>query len=77
MEVELGMWLEKAYKWLWSRVGGEQWTVIVRRAQKNYPLMFLLIFLMAGILLARVCKKYWQILIGFGVGIIIGHFFWW
>jgi len=69
------MWLEKLYECLWSRIGGEPWTNIVRRWQKNYPMMFMLIFLGAGILLVKLCKKYWwQIIIGFAIGMIVGHF---
>jgi len=69
--------LEKLYEWLWSRIGGEKWTIIIRRTQKNYPIIFMLIFLGAGILLVKVCRKcWWQALIGFGIGIIIGHFWW-
>jgi len=71
------MWLEKAYEWLWSRIGGEKWTSIIRRGQKNYPLLFMLVFFGAGILLVKFCKRcWWQIIIGFGIGLAVGHFWW-
>ena len=65
--------LEKLYRLLWSRVGGRPWTDIVRDDQKKSPL----IFLGLGILTGKTAGKYWwQILIGFLVGIFCGHFWW-
>lgn len=69
--------LEKLYKKLWSRAGGKPWTEIIREDQKYSPLLYLLIFLGLGILVARVAgKNWWQILIGFLAGILCGHFWW-
>ena len=69
--------LEKLYESIWRKVGGRPWTEIVRDDQKQSPLVFLLIFLCLGILVARVAGKYWwQILIGFLFGILCGHFWW-
>ena len=69
--------LEKLYRQLWSRVGGRPWTDIVRDEQKKSPLVFLLIFLGLGILTGKMARKYWwQILVGFLVGILCGHFWW-
>ena len=69
--------LEKLYRLLWSRVGGRPWTDIVRDDQKKSPLVFLLIFFGFGILTGKAAGKYWwQILIGFLVGILCGHFWW-
>jgi hypothetical protein len=69
--------LEKLYESIWRRVGGRPWTEIIRDDQKQSPLIFLIIFLGLGILLARVAAKYWwQILIGFLLGILCGHFWW-
>jgi len=68
------MWLEKLYELIWRRIGGEKWTTIIRREQKNYPLIFMLIFFGAGILLVKLCKTcWWQIIIGFGIGLAVGH----
>jgi uncharacterized membrane protein YjjP (DUF1212 family) len=73
----MGQWLEKLYKELWSRAGGKPWTEIIREDQKYSPLLYLLIFLGLGILLARLAgKNWWQILIGFLVGLLCGHFWW-
>ena len=73
----MGQWLEKLYKELWSRAVGKPWTEIIREDQKYSPLLYLLIFLGLGILLARLAgKNWWQILIGFLVGILCGHFWW-
>ena len=67
----------KLYEKLWHRVGGKPWTEIVREDQKNSPLIYLLIFLGLGILVARlVGKSWWQIMVGFLLGILCGHFWW-
>lgn len=73
----MGKLIEKLYEKLWGKVGGKPWTEIVREDQKNSPLLYLLIFLAFGILLARLTgKNWWPILLGFLVGIICGHFWW-
>jgi len=67
----------KLYENLWRKVGGKPWTEIVREDQKVSPLMYLLIFLGLGILVARLAgKNWWQILVGFLLGILCGHFWW-
>ena len=67
----------KLYEKLWRNVGGKPWTEIVREDQKVSPLMYLLIFLGLGILVARLAgKNWWQILVGFLLGILCGHFWW-
>jgi uncharacterized membrane protein YjjP (DUF1212 family) len=58
-------------------VGGKPWTEIVREDQRNSPLMYLLIFLALGILVAKLAgKNWWQMLVGFLLGILCGHFWW-
>ena len=47
------------YEKLWRKVGGKPWTEIVREDQKISPLIYLLIFLGLGILVARLAGKYW------------------
>ncbi|QYY58478.1 hypothetical protein [Dehalococcoides mccartyi] len=67
----------KLYEKLWRKVGGKPWTEIVREDQKASPLVYLLIFLGLGTLIARLAgKNWWQILVGFLLGIICGHFWW-
>ncbi|MBI4267180.1 MAG: hypothetical protein HY662_00160 [Chloroflexi bacterium] len=67
----------KLYEKLWRKVGGKPWTEIVREDQKASPLVYLLIFLGLGILVARLAgKNWWQTLVGFLLGIICGHFWW-
>ncbi|APH11885.1 hypothetical protein ASJ33_01310 [Dehalococcoides mccartyi] len=67
----------KLYEKLWRKVGGKPWTEIVREDQKASPLLYLLIFMGLGILVARLAgKNWWQILVGFLLGIICGHFWW-
>jgi predicted MFS family arabinose efflux permease len=69
--------LARIYEWIYTRIGGRPWTEIVREEQKRAPLLFLLIFLGLGILVAKLAGKYWwQILIGFILGILCGHFWW-
>lgn len=73
----MGSFFEKLYEKLWHQVGGKPWTEIVREDQKRSPLLYMLIFLGLGILVSKLASKYWwQILIGFILGIIIGHFWW-
>jgi hypothetical protein len=65
------------YKWVYTRVGGRPWTFIIRDEQKSEPLLFMLIFLGLGILVAILCRRYWwQLVLGFGAGILVGHFWW-
>ncbi len=67
----------KLYEKLWRKVGGKPWTEIVREDQRNSPLTYLLVFLGLGVMLARAASKnWWQILIGFLLGILAGHFWW-
>ena len=67
----------KLYEKLWRKVGGKPWTEIVREDQRNSPLTYLLIFLGLGILICRVAaKNWWQVIIGFLLGVLAGHFWW-
>ena len=67
----------KLYESLWHKVGGKPWTEIVREDQRNSPLMYLLIFLALGILVAKLAgKNWWQMLVGFLLGVLCGHFWW-
>ena len=69
--------ISKLYEKLWRKVSGKPWTEIVREDQKASPLLYLLIFLGLGILVARLAGKYWwQIVVGFLLGILGGHFWW-
>ncbi|MBA7694823.1 hypothetical protein ES703_103436 [subsurface metagenome] len=69
--------LAKIYEWIYTRVGGRPWTHIIRDEQKGAPLLFMLIFLGLGILVSKLAGKYWwQILLGFILGILVGHFWW-
>ena len=67
----------KLYEKLWRKVGSKPWTEIVREDQRNSPLTYLLIFLGLGILVCRVAaKNWWQIIVGFLLGVLAGHFWW-
>ena len=69
--------LEKFYEKLWHQVGGKPWTEIVREDQQRSPLLYMLIFLGLGILVSKLAGKYWwQLLLGFLLGVIVGHLFW-
>ena len=69
--------LERFYQFVWLRVGGRPWTHIIRDEQKSAPLLFLLIFLGLGILVARAAGRYWwQVVIGFLAGVLAGHIWW-
>jgi hypothetical protein len=45
--------IERWYKWLWTRIGGRPWTYIMRDNQRQYPLLWLLLFGGLGILLGH------------------------
>lgn len=69
--------LEKLYEKLWHRLGGRPWTEIVREDARQEPLLYLLIFMLGGLFLAIKARQYWwQILIGFMAGVIVGHLWW-
>ena len=69
--------LAKLYEWVWSRVGGRPFTYIIRDEQKKEPLLFILLFLGLGMLLVKIAgKNWWQLLLGFLVGILVGHLWW-
>ena len=73
----MSSYFEKLYEKLWHQVGGKPWTELVREDQKRTPLLYMLIFLGFGILVSKLAGKYWwQILIGFLLGILCGHFWW-
>lgn len=52
--------LEKLYKALWSRIGGQPWTYIARDSFKKHPIFWILGFLIGGTL----------------GGVVLGHIFW-
>jgi len=61
--------LERLYEKLWRRLGGRPWTEIVREDARHQPLLYLLLFLLAGVFLAlKARQNWWHILIGFGAG---------
>jgi hypothetical protein len=69
--------LEWLYEKLWRRLGGRPWTEVIREDARREPLLYLFLFLLAGVSLAMKAKQsWWQILIGFGVGLIVGHLWW-
>jgi len=71
----MGKLIGRLYKWLYTRVGGRAWTSIIREDQESNPLLYIAIFVMLGILVGRFCRSYWQLLIAFGLGILVGHLF--
>jgi len=73
----LSRWLEKIYQKLWGKVGGRPWTEIIRDDQRRTPLLYMLVFLVLGILVGKLATRYWwQILLGFLLGILCAHFWW-
>jgi len=69
--------LERLYEKLWRRLGGKPWTEIVREDIRREPLLYLLLFLLGGVLLSlKVEQNWWQVLIGFAAGVVVGHLWW-
>jgi len=46
--------IERVYRALWSRIGGQPWTHIIRDSQRKHPLLWLLIAQVIGIILGHV-----------------------
>lgn len=67
--------LEKLYEKLWRRLGGRPWTEVIREDARREPLLYLLIFLL-GFLAIKAKQNWWQILVGFIGGLIVGHLWW-
>jgi hypothetical protein len=67
------------YVWLYTHIGpGIPWTLIVRAAEKSWPLAFMIGFFLLGMLLVWQFKKYTiPFLIGLGVGSLLTHFWSW
>jgi len=69
--------LSKLYKAIWSRIGGRPWTDISRDLDKEWPLLFPLIFMGIGTLIALKFKEHWKwIVLAIIIGTVIGHIFW-
>lgn len=69
--------LERLYEWLWTRAGGKPWTEIVQEDQKRNPLLYLIIFLLLGIMVAKLTgRRWWWIVLAVGLGVLVGHFWW-
>jgi len=69
--------LENLYRKLWTKFGGRPWTHIARNLNKEWPLLFPLIFLGIGVFIVKVFKgkAKWTVL-AIVVGCIMGHIFW-
>jgi len=69
--------LEKWYKAIWSRLGGRPLTYVIRDLNKEWPLLFPMVFLGIGIFIVKVFKSNWKwIVLAIVIGSIIGHIFW-
>jgi len=70
------------YKWLWSRIGGRQWTYIYRDVWHEYEILMQAQWFWTAILavyLLGLSIPLEELLIGWGIyifGYIMGHFFW-
>jgi len=51
------MSFEKAYRQLWSRVGGKPWTHIIRDHYRKYPLFWVFLLLSIGAVLGHL---FWE-----------------
>ncbi len=69
--------LENLYRKLWSKCGGRPFTYVIRDLNKEWPLLFPMIFLGVGVFIARVFKGNGKwIVLAIVVGCIMGHIFW-
>ena len=68
---------EKAYKALWSRVGGRPWTYILRDTWHKLEGIWIIGLIAVGALLGHWLWEliFWFLLV-FALGYIAGHLFW-
>ena len=72
----MGELLEKAYKWLYTKFSDKPFTELIRIDQKKAPLVYMLLFLLGGIIVTKYAKEnWWKVVITLLVGIVIGHLF--
>jgi len=65
------------YKWLWTRVGGQPWTWIMRGNQKQFPMLWILAAVILGLWIGYKCRGHWlYMLAAFVVGLMLDHLFW-
>ena len=71
--------IEKWYKWIWHDLFKQKqpFSYTARDLNKEWPLLFILIFLSMGIIIGvKFRKHWWKILLIIIAGIVIGHIFW-
>ena len=66
------------YKWLWTKIGGRQWTYIMRDFYHKYEYFIILGFLTVGYFIHPIVStKLFLVILGvLTVGYILGHLFW-
>jgi len=72
------MALVMIYKWLWSRIGGRQWTYIIRDIRQRRPTQWMLGIMVVSATIGHFFWSWW-LLVAFGVlllGILWGHLWW-
>ena len=72
-------YLARAYEYLWRDVLklDKPITNLTQDEQRANPLAFMLLFLALGIIMVKWSKAHWwQCLIAFLCGILVGHLFW-
>ena len=74
------MWLERAYEWLWTRIGGRPWTYIARDIYHKIEYLALVSIFIGGFALGYSGLVSWKwllvIMSAYTIGYIHGHFFW-
>lgn len=66
------------YRWLWTRIGGRQWTYIIRDIYHDLEYLIILALILIGVALGK-CLTWWQVVLALGIftiGYIGGHLFW-
>lgn len=70
--------IRNIYQWLWTRIGGRQWTFIMRDIWHKYEYVCIVVLVSLGVWLGH--NYDWRIiLVGwliFSLGHLSGHLFW-
>ena len=67
-----------SYKWWWSRIGGRQWTYIIRDARRDYPTSWMLCVMAVSATIGHYFWSWWLLaaFVGLLIGILWGHLWW-
>jgi len=73
----MGNLIDRLYKWICGKTsGGRTWTSLIQKDQRKHPLLYILIALILGVVIGFCRRYWWQLLLMFGLGVVVGHLWW-